>query len=196
MILRFTASQSVDIPIVERKIPIEHYLRQPKRLVNALIDPTRLEELGQDCFRFKMRPLHFIVLTIQPTVDIRLCSSSKGKIYLKSERCEIRGVEYIDQRFTLNLVGILESLKFKGTTHLKGQANLEVKVELPPPLLLTPLPVLEKSGNTLLKSILMTIKQRLTHQLLVDYYKWADDETLGLIKSGNNPILFPSSQGA
>lgn len=196
MILRLTASQSVDIPIVEQKIPIEHYLRQPKRLVNALIDPTRLEELAQDCFRFKMRPLHFIVLTIQPTVDMRLWSSSKGKIYLKSERCEIRGVEYINQRFSLNLVGILESLKIKGTTHLKGQANLEVKVELPPPLLFTPLPVLEKSGNGLLKSVLMTIKQRLTHQLLVDYYKWANDETLGLIKSENNPILFPSSQGA
>jgi hypothetical protein len=103
-------------------------------------------------------------------------------------------VEYINQRFTLNLVGILESLQFNGTTHLQGQADLEVKVELPPPLLLTPLPVLEKTGNGLLKSVLMTIKQRLTHQLLVDYYKWANNETLVLIKSKNNPTLSTSSQ--
>lgn len=192
MILRFTASQSVDIPVVEQKVPIQHYLRQPKRLVNALIDPTRLEELDKNCFRLKMRPLHFLLLTIQPTVDMCLWSSSKGKIYLKSQRCEIRGVEYINQRFTLNLIGILESLQFKGTTHLKGQADLEVKVELPPPLLLTPLPVLEKTGNGLLKSVLMTIKKRLTHQLSVDYYKWANDETLGLINGENNPILSTS----
>ncbi|MCL2927226.1 MAG: DUF1997 domain-containing protein [Trichodesmium sp. St16_bin4-tuft] len=195
MICKFTASQSVDIPVVEQKVPIQHYLRQPKRLVNALVDPTRLEQLDQNCFRLKMRPLHFMMLSIQPTVDMRLWSSTKGKIYLKSDRCEIRGVEYINQRFNLNLVGILDTLELKGVTHLKGQADLEVKVELPPPLLLTPLPVLETTGNSLLKSVLMTIKQRLTHQLLLDYYKWANDETQGLIKNKNYPILSPSSQG-
>ena len=47
MICKFTASQSVDIPVVEQKVPIQHYLRQPKRLVNALVDPTRLEQLDQ-----------------------------------------------------------------------------------------------------------------------------------------------------
>ncbi|ABG49935.1 conserved hypothetical protein [Trichodesmium erythraeum IMS101] len=195
MICKFTASQSVDIPVVEQKVPIQHYLRQPKRLVNALVDPTRLEQLDQNCFRLKMRPLHFMMLSIQPTVDMRLWSSTKGKIYLKSDRCEIRGVEYINQRFNLNLVGILDTLELKGVTHLKGQADLEVKVELPPPLLLTPLPVLETTGNSLLKSVLMTIKQRLTHQLLLDYYKWANDETQDLIKNKNYPILSPSSQG-
>ncbi len=194
MIIRFTASQSVDIPVVEQQVPIQHYLRQPKRLVNALVDPTRLEQLDKDCFRLKMRPLHFMMLTIQPTVDLRLWSGTKGKIYLNSERCEIRGVEYINQRFTLNLVGILEPLQIKGVTHLKGKADLEVKVELPPPLWLTPLPVLETTGNSLLKSVLMTIKQRLTHQLLVDYYKWACDETKVLAQSEQRSILAPGSQ--
>ena len=195
MIIRFTASQSVDIPVVEQQVPIQHYLRQPKRLVNALTDPTRLEQLDKDCFRLKMRPLNFMMLTIQPTVDMRLWSSPKSTIYLKSEGCEIRGVEYINQRFSLNLVGILEHLQIKGVTHLKGQADLEVKVELPPPLLLTPLPVLQTTGNGLLKSVLMTIKQRLTHQLLVDYHKWACDETKLLINSEYNSILSPGSQG-
>ncbi|NES05856.1 MAG: DUF1997 domain-containing protein [Okeania sp. SIO2F4] len=194
MIIRFTASQSVDIPVVEQQVPIKHYLRQPKRLVNALVDPTRLEQLDKDCFRLKMRPLHFMMLTIQPTVDMRLWSSPKGTIYLKSEGCQIRGVEYINQRFTLNLIGILEPLQIKGVTHLKGKADLEVKVELPPPLWLTPLPVLETTGNGLLKSVLMTIKQRLTHQLLVDYYKWACDETKVLAESEQRSILAPGSQ--
>ncbi|MGK7919956.1 MAG: DUF1997 domain-containing protein [Trichodesmium sp.] len=194
MIVKFNASQSVDIPVVEQQIPIKHYLRQPKRLVNTLVDQTRLQQIDQDCFRLKMRPLNFMMLTIQPTVDMRLWSSAKGKIYLKSEGCEIRGVEYINQRFTLNLVGILEPQEIKGVTHLKGQADLEVQVELPPPLWLTPQPVLETTGNGLLKSVLMTIKQRLTHKLLVDYHQWACDETKLLAESQQNSILSPGGQ--
>ncbi|NET14543.1 MAG: DUF1997 domain-containing protein [Okeania sp. SIO1H6] len=194
MITRFTASQSVNIPVVEQQVPIHHYLRQPKRLVNALVDPTRLEQLDKNSFRLKMRPLHFMMLTIQPTVDIRVWASANGTIYLKSEGCEIRGVEYINQRFALNLVGILQTYQIKGVTHLKGKADLEVKVELPPPLWLTPLPVLETTGNGLLKSVLMTIKQRLTHQLLADYQKWAGDEAEILTNSKQGSVLSPGSQ--
>lgn len=194
MITRFTASQSVDIPVVEQKVPIHHYLRQPKRLVNALVDPTRLEQLDKDTFRLKMRPLHFMMLTIQPTVDMRVWASPNGTIYLKSEGCEIRGVEYINQRFALNLVGILQTYQIKGVTHLKGKADLEVKVELPPPLWLTPLPVLETTGNGLLKSVLMTIKQRLTHQLLADYHKWACDGSHTLTHNKQGSVLSPGSQ--
>ncbi|MEB3340105.1 DUF1997 domain-containing protein [Okeania sp.] len=193
MIIRFTASQSVDIPVVEQKVPIQHYLRQPKRLVNALTDSTRLEQLDENYFRLKMRPLHFMTLTIQPTVDMRLWSSSRGKIYLKSEKCEIRGVKYINQRFNLNLTGILETMQINGITHLKGKAELEVKVELPPPLWLTPLPVLETTGNGLLKSVLLTIKQRLTHQLLLDYRQWACDETKVLAKGQQRSALATGS---
>ncbi|MDY7003498.1 MAG: DUF1997 domain-containing protein [Cyanobacteriota bacterium] len=194
MITRFTASQSVNIPVVEQQVPIHHYLRQPKRLVNALVDPTRLEQLDKDSFRLKMRPLHFMMLTIQPTVDIRVWASANGTIYLKSEGCEIRGVEYINQRFALNLVGILQTYQIKGVTHLKGKADLEVKVELPPPLWLTPLPVLETTGNGLLKSVLMTIKQRLTHQLLADYHQWACNETEVLVNSQQGSVLSAGSQ--
>ncbi|NEO52994.1 MAG: DUF1997 domain-containing protein [Okeania sp. SIO3B5] len=194
MITRFTASQSVDIPVVEQQVPIHHYLRQPKRLVNALVDPTRLEQLDKDIFRLKMRPLHFMMLTIQPTVDIQIWASPNGTIYLKSKGCEIRGVEYINHRFALNLVGILETYQIKGVTHLKGKADLEVKVELPPPLWLTPLPILETTGNGLLKSVLMTIKQRLTHQLLTDYHKWACDETEILTNSEQGSVVSTGSQ--
>ncbi|MDJ0557215.1 MAG: DUF1997 domain-containing protein [Microcoleaceae cyanobacterium MO_207.B10] len=194
MIIKFKASQSIDIPVPEQKVPIQHYLRQPKRLVNALADQTRLEQLDKDCFRLKMRPLHFMMLTIQPTVDMRVWASANGTIHLKSESCEIRGVEYINQRFALNLIGILEPQQINKTTHLKGKANLEVKVELPPPLWLTPQPILETTGNGLLKSVLMTIKQRLTHHLLADYRQWACDETQESLYNEQKSLLSPNSQ--
>jgi hypothetical protein len=176
MQVQFLASQSVKIAVPEQQIPIQHYLRQPKRLVNALVDPRRLDQLSGDCFRLKMRPLSFMMLTIQPTVDMRVWTLSDGTLRLKSVGCEIRGVEYINERFALNLFGRLSPCEIDGVTHLKGLADLEVQVELPPPLQLTPKPILETTGNGLLKSVLVTVKQRLMHNLLTDYRHWAAEQ--------------------
>ncbi len=171
---RFTASQSVEIAVPEQPIPIQHYLRQPQRLVNALVDPSRVEQLSEECFRLKLRPLTFMMLNIQPTVDLKVWAESNGTVYLESVACEIREVEYINQRFALNLKGYLSPYNLKGETFLKGKADLEVQVELPYPFLFTPKPILEATGNGLLKSVLLTIKQRLLHQLLADYRYWCD----------------------
>lgn len=173
MHIRFDASQSVQIAVPEQPIPIKHYLRQPQRLVQALVDPCRIEQLSEELFRLKMRPLNFMMLTIQPTVDMRVWSEGDGTVHLESVACQIRGIEYINQRFALNLKGRLFPCEVNGVTHLKGKADLQVQVELPPPFWLTPKPVLEATGNGLLKSVLLTIKHRLMHQLLLDYCKWA-----------------------
>ncbi|MGL5509095.1 MAG: DUF1997 domain-containing protein [Microcoleaceae cyanobacterium] len=179
MRVSFNARQSIELTVLDQGLPILHYLRQPKRLVNALVDPSRLQYLGEDIFRLKMRPLNFLHLSIQPTVDMKVWASAKGTVYLKSVACEILGVEYINQRFTLDLVGILEPKSDEnGSTYLKGQADLQVGVDLPPPLWFTPKSILETTGNGLLKSVLMTIKQRLSHQLLLDYQHWAKDQTM------------------
>ena len=189
MLVRFNASQSVEILVPEQKVPIQHYLRQPKRLVNALVEPTRLEQLNEDCFRLKMRPRKFLNLSVQPTVDMRVRATSRGTIYLRSLACEIRGVEYIDRRFALNLAGILESRQINGDTYLKGHADLQVEVELPAPLQLTPKPIIESTGNGLLKSVLLTIKHRLTNHLLEDYLQWANDEAETLLETQEGPVF-------
>lgn len=176
MHIRFNASQSVEIPVPQQRVPIQHYLRQPKRLVNALVDRSRLEQLSEDSFRLKMRPLDFMMVSIQPTVDLKVWAQPDGAINLKSIGCQIRGVEYINQRFALNLKGQLSPYQNKGATYLIGKADLEVQVELPPPFWLTPQPILEATGNGLLKSVLLTVKQRLMHQLLLDYQRWAGNK--------------------
>ncbi|OLP18801.1 hypothetical protein BST81_08665 [Leptolyngbya sp. 'hensonii'] len=172
MLTRFTSSQTVDIAVAEQPVPIQHYLRQPQRLVNALVDPSRIELLGNDRYRLKLRPLSFLAFNLQPTVDLQVWTESQGTVHLRSVSCEIRGIEYINQRFNLNLVGKLQPHLVNGAVHLLGRADLEVQVELPPTLWLTPRPLLEAAGNSLLKSVLLTIKQRLMHQLVSDYYRW------------------------
>jgi len=173
---RFTASQSVKITVPQQPIPIQHYLRQPQRLVNALVDTSRVQQLSEEVFRLQMRPLSFMSLSIQPTVDMRVWAESSGIIYLRSLACEIRGVEYINQRFSLNLQGYLSPYQSSSGTRLEGKADLEVQVELPPPLSFTPKPILEATGNGLLKSVLVTVKQRLSHQLLADYRHWVTSQ--------------------
>jgi hypothetical protein len=177
MLTRFSASQSVEIAVPDQPVPIQHYLRQPRRLIQALVDLSQVEQLSHDCFRLKMRPLSFLMLSIQPTVDMRIWTESDGSLRLESIACEIRGVEYINQRFHLQLVGRLLPCQIGGITYLKGKADLQVQVEIPPPLWFTPKTILETTGNSLLRSVLLTIKQRLMHHLLADYRHWATTQT-------------------
>ncbi|BCL36762.1 DUF1997 domain-containing protein [Nostoc sp. MS1] len=177
MLTKFTASQPVEIAVPDQPIPIQHYLRQPQRLVNALVDQKRIQQLSEEIFRLKMRPLSFMSLSIQPTVDMRVWAESNGTIYLRSVGCEIRGFEYINQRFSLNLRGYLSPYQSSTGTRLEGRADLEVQVDLPPPFSFTPKPILETTGNGLLKSVLLTVKQRLLHHLLADYRQWVISQT-------------------
>lgn len=180
MAIRFTASQSVEIPVPKQPIPIKYYLRQPQRLVNALVDNSRIQQLSEEVFRLKMRPLAFMSLSIQPTVDMRVWTDANGMIYLRAVGCEILGFEYINQRFALTLKGYLSPYQVNNNTRLQGKADLEVQVDLPLPFSLTPKPILEATGNGLLKSVLLTVKQRLLHQLLVDYRHWVISQTEGI----------------
>ncbi|WP_439345527.1 DUF1997 domain-containing protein [Vacuolonema iberomarrocanum] len=173
---QFHATQSIDLAVPELSIPVQHYLRQPRRLVNALMDSSRVEMLGQNEFRFKMRPLRFLSLSLQPIVDLRVEADAQGTIYLKSINCDVLGIDALKKHFHLDLEGYLSPVLVAGQTRLDGNADLQVSVNIPPMLWLTPKALVESTGNTLLKSILMTIKQRLTHQLLADYREWVSDQ--------------------
>jgi Protein of unknown function (DUF1997) len=172
----FTGSQSVSILVPQAAVPIRHYLRQPHRLVSALAEQSQIEALGGGSYRLKMKPRQFLMFSLQPTVDIQLQAKANGTVFLTSQACEIRGVDFINHRFQLNLRGILAPTEKHDQTFLEGQADLQVQVDLPPMLWMTPQIILQTAGNGLLKSILMTVKQKLVHQLVLDYQTWAQTE--------------------
>jgi hypothetical protein len=176
MRVTFTASQSVSIVVPTAAVPIQHYLRQPHRLVQALTEPQHIECLGENSYRLKMKPRQFLMFNLQPTVDIQLQSKPDGSVCLHSTACELRGIDFVNQRFHLDLEGVLSPVRKAGRTDLEGLAELQVQVDLPPMLWLTPKAIVETTGNGLLKSILITVKQRLVHQLVLDYQKWASTE--------------------
>lgn len=187
MYVSFSASESVQISIDNSAKPIQHYLRQPKRLVEAIADPQLMKQMTDDLYELKMRPINFMeIYHFQPIVLLKVWSGSNGSVYLKSEGCQIKGIDYINRRFSLSLKGILDPRESAGQTTLEGQADLEVKVELPTALMFTPKHFLEAAGNKLLKGVLHRIKQKLTTQLVRDYRAWASGATPSKVESSAN----------
>lgn len=179
MYVSFSASESVKISVEDEEIPIQHYLRQSQRLVEAIANPKLMKRVADDLYDLKMRPINFMeIYHFQPIVVLKVWSGSNGSVYLKSEGCQIKGIDYINKRFSLKLKGILYPQENNGKTTLQGQADLEVGVEVPTPLMFTPKPFLEMAGNKLLNSVLVRIKQKLIAQLIQDYRSWAAKEVV------------------
>ncbi|MGV2829021.1 DUF1997 domain-containing protein [Myxosarcina sp. GI1(2024)] len=177
MYISFKASETVNIAVKNEDIPIQHYLRQSHRVVEAIANPRLMKQLEDDLYELKMRPIDFMQMYhFQPIVILKVWSGNNGTVYLQSKGCEIRGIDYINRRFSLKLKGILYPQESNGQTNLEGKADLEVGVEIPAALALTPKPLLERAGNKLLKSVLVRIKQKLTAQLVQDYRTWAAKE--------------------
>lgn len=189
----FCATESLSLSLTEPLASLQHYLRKPHRLVQAIADPKRTEILSENHFRLTMRPLNFMDLYhFQPTVVLKVWATATGTVYLESEHCEIRGIDYINHRFSLDLKGRLAPYQHQGQTLLQGKADLQVRVDLPPPLWLTPAPLLEITANGLLKGVLGRIKHRLLGQLLEDYRHWlaqADSSaTEAVLSPAFNPL--------
>ena len=183
----FSATQTVSIPVPEAEISIQHYLRQPKRLIHSLVDPKQAQQLSEDCFRLKMRSRQFMMLTLQPIVDIRLWIDEAGILHLQSVHCQLGGLDFVNQRFELSLQGKL-SLSARQT--LEGVANLGVDVEIPPMLLMTPKSIIAAAGNSMLKSILVSVKHRFAQQIIEDYQRWTRTVTdLHLPNTGSQQAL-------
>ncbi|MDB9529172.1 DUF1997 domain-containing protein [Oscillatoria sp. CS-180] len=175
--LRLFAKQTVEMRVPRQSVPIHHYLKQPRRLVHALMNPAQVEEISQDTFRFHLRGFQFLMLKIQPVVDLRIDVSKDHFLTVQSVRCKIYGNDFVDRQFHLNLSGELR-LKDRATvTDLNGDVNLAIAVALPPILKMTPHPILETTGNQILKGVLTTMKQRLLRQLAVDYKRWSQQQS-------------------
>jgi hypothetical protein len=176
--LRLSSHQSAKLQIAQRSVPLHHYLKQPRRLVHALMNPSQVDELGDDVFRFHLKGFEFLMLSIRPVVDLHIDVSQDHVLKVRSLDCQIHGNEYVDQQFFLDLSGVLELDDRDDITHLMGNVQLAIAIGLPPMLRMTPKPLLETTGNQILRGVLTTMKQRLMRQLAADYERWSREQTL------------------
>lgn len=173
----FHASQALNLQVPNEVIPIEHYLRQPQRLVQAITDPRRIEPLEPEVYRLSLRPLQFLSISVEPTADLRVWVLNDGTLCLEAIRCEVRApdyLSYVNDSFSMGLKGTLKPSRHQSYTKLLGEANLTIQLELPPPLKFMPAPVLDAAGRTFLAGILMTMKSRIERNLVSDYRAWVE----------------------
>jgi hypothetical protein len=174
MLTQFTASQMIEMRVEEAQLPIEAYWADPQRLVYALVEPDRVRVLGAGLFEISVRSLSFLGLTLQARVVVEIWLED-GRVLVRSRSSELTGAEFLNHRFELTLEGQLAAVRSRSGVMLWGKADLMVRVDVPLPFSLTPRPILDATGNALLRTVLLSIQQRLNRQLLADYRSWAAD---------------------
>jgi hypothetical protein len=182
MLTQFTASQMIEMRVEEAQLPIEAYWADPQRLVYALVEPDRVRVLGAGLFEISVRSLSFLGLILQVRVVVEIWVED-DRVRVQSRSCELIGAEFLNHRFELTLEGQLAAVRSRNVATaesrsgvmLWGKADLMVRVDVPLPFSLTPRPILDATGNALLRTVLLSIQQRLNRQLLADYRIWAAD---------------------
>ena len=152
MPLAFRASQQLQLDVSDQPERLASYLNDQDRVVKALLDPNQLEPLGPGRYRYAVTHLQVFQLQIQPVVDLRT-HLTPGRLVLEATECELEGLGLVDD-FQLTLGSWLAA----GATGLEGEASLAVAVSQPSLLKLIPARVLEATGRSLLKGILLGIK--------------------------------------
>ncbi|WP_024545902.1 DUF1997 domain-containing protein [Picosynechococcus sp. NKBG15041c] len=175
MAIRFHALEAISLSVPDAPRPIQEYLREIDTLVGAIADPERTKKLAPDQYQLQMRPIGFLDLyQFQPIVTLQIWCDRHGHVHIKSIDYQLRGLEAFMKGFCLEVKGLLRPVRHHRRWSLQGQADLQVKLELPPPLWLTPKVLIRKTGDRLLKEILQRIKKQLLTKLITDYEAWAE----------------------
>lgn len=173
MQVRFAATEIVQLDVPLLSPAVGEYLRCTDRIVGAIADPGLTEKISDTLYRLKMQPIGFLELyQFQPIVTLNIWCDRQNIVHLQSMDYQLKGLEPFMDGFSLTLNGTLAPLEQNGQTHLQGQADLTVILDVPPPLRLTPKPLLEMTGDRLLSEVLQRIKHQLLKQLITDYQQW------------------------
>lgn len=70
--VKFNAKRAVTIPFREGAFPADDYLKETERIVQVTFpDSTRIEYLGDQKWRSRLRPITFISVSATPSVEMR-----------------------------------------------------------------------------------------------------------------------------
>ena len=169
MPLAFEARQKLDLPVMSNPDRLSEYLLQQERVVGAMLDPKKLTLLAPGSYRYNVTSFKVFQLEVNPVVSITAVNS-EGRLRMNATDSELDGLGLIDD-FELTLNAILE-ITPKG---LEGEALLGVSVSPPPLLQLIPKKVLERTGESILSTILKGIKARVRKQLVDDFTQWCEE---------------------
>ncbi|MFN9546603.1 MAG: DUF1997 domain-containing protein [Cyanobacteriota bacterium] len=166
MPLAFSSSQQLILPVTECSAHLPDYLREEQRVVASLLDPAQLVLLGPGRYRYRVTRVQVFQLQIQPVVELQIHHRG-DRLELEAVDCQLEGLGLVDD-FCLGLKSWLEASE----QGLEGQATLAVSVSQPTLLKLVPPRVLEATGRSVLRGILLGMRNRVRQQLVHDFHQW------------------------
>ncbi|KAF5958569.1 hypothetical protein HYC85_005794 [Camellia sinensis] len=175
-----------DIPLSESPAAsFDQYLDDKPRVFNAIFpDKRRSQQLNEEEWRIQMLPIHFLLLTVWPVIDMRLRCKSKGIDYppgvprditkvveVEIIRWELQGLDDIlkPSEFTLGVKGALYSDRRESLSRLKIQLKMSISFVLPAVLALVPEDVHRGIVESVLDRLVENAKHRVNGSLLADY---------------------------
>lgn len=168
----FVSRRSTQIKLPGTPQQVREFFQKPYYLVEALLEPERVQKLDSQRFSVEMQPIGGLGIQIQPQVRLEIIPTAQGGSDLKIIDCEIKGNEWLNQHFHLEFEGGLhpvdDEVDPSGASHsvvMEGEALLRVCIEIPPPLRLTPRPVLRSVGTMVVDGILRMIQRSLQRKL-------------------------------
>lgn len=165
----FSAQQTSRVELVGSWAEVQAFLQEPCHLTAALLDQGQVRQLDRERFEVRMHWIGALGLQVRPIVRLRIQTPQPGEVRLQAIGCRIEGNDWINDHFDLAFEGSLLPLWISSEPSpqviLQGRAQLQVRLELPPLLALTPPPLVETVGTTIVKGVLMTIRHSLSRQL-------------------------------
>ncbi|EPS65082.1 hypothetical protein M569_09700 [Genlisea aurea] len=193
----YSSKISTDIPLYETPgASFDLYLEDKPRVFEAIFpDKRRSQQLNEEEWRVHMLPIQFIFLAASPVVDMRLrCKTDAAEYPVGIPREASKVLELHIVRWELKgLDGVLEPSHFSldvrgslypdrringrgGSSRLRGQLSMGVTFAVPPVLALVPENVRREVSQTVLRTLMQNMRDKVNRNLVEDYARFKKEK--------------------
>ncbi len=138
-----------------------------------------MDRKGRDVFRLTTKPLQFITLNLQPSIDVKVSTGAEALV-VESLAHSMNGMEQLlGQRFAQSLkievkgeLRAVPGTQGPGLTKLVGDVQFFTSGQLPSIFSLTPRPVLEGATTAINRRIMSYAKGMFVRNLALDFDAW------------------------
>lgn len=188
-LIEFQATRRVDVPFrQEGDMKGEDYIKETERIVKITFpDTSRINYLGDNVWRARLRPVTFFTITAIPFCDLKVFHTNNS-LQLASNRLvlDFKGLpgqnDGLDLKFSLQgeLLVHREStsvLENEQTPSFRGWVTMGLNADLPLPFSLMPDYIILPVGNGILDRILGAMEGELASRIIRDYNIWCHAST-------------------
>ena|GEM_PF-3415660 len=177
--LKFSATETLDISVNGTLREAEAYLLQTRRMVQHMVHPSSISHLGGDRWRIRMKPIGALGFVLKPLIELEIQSigsagsqdSLKG-VHVRSLSHQIIDDSWFADKIDFSFEGIFQAVGSEQCPRYQGRIDIKVAFPLPPLLQITPFSVVEAACNTIMHGVLSRIKRILLTDLVRDYDRW------------------------